>query len=116
MTKENDALKAKGTISNGRLLTIVTLIPLVGSLLKLLYLGSPVDPKSVTIIEGAQTGMTQTPIEADSFTSFLLYFPTLDTNQLATADNFVSLALFLGLLFGLSNWKKGLSALQKAEQ
>jgi len=116
MTKENSVMKARGTISNGRLLTIVTIIPLLGSLIKLLYLGSPVDSKSLKIIESVQTGIAQSAIEPDAFTSFLLYFPTLNTNQLATPDNFISVALFLGLLFGLSNWKKGLAALKIAEQ
>jgi len=116
MSKQENVFKAKRTISNGRLLTIVTIIPLVGSILKLFILGSPVDANSVKIIENVQTGLTQTAIETDSFSSFLLFFPSINTNYIATPDNFVSAALFLGFLFGLSNWKKGLSALKIAEQ
>lgn len=116
MTDNKQLVKARSDISNGRLLTIVTAIPFLGSVTKLFYLGSPTELTPLQVAESAQKTLSQTPETMDSLTSILMYFPTLNTNHLATADNFVSTALLIGLIYGARNWKKGLLALKISEQ
>jgi len=116
MTDNNQLMKAQSAISNGRLLTIVTAIPFLASVIKLFYLGSPKDLTPVQVAESAQKILPQTTSTTDTFTSFLMYFPTLNTTNLATADNFVTGALFVGLIYGVISWKKGILALKTAQE
>ncbi len=97
MSSNNDKIDAQRTINNGRMLILVTALPLIGSLIKKFYIGNK------TISEKLD--------EQNPVISLIDSFPALNLNEPFVLDNFIILGFLIGLFVGISTLKKGISKL-----
>ena len=104
MNISEEEIKARRTISNGRLLIFVTAIPLIGSILKLLHFGLPTNKSDE---------LSNILVNPDMYSTILSYFPSLGHSDLTASDNIVSICLSIGLIVGVTTLMKGLSELKQ---
>ncbi len=101
MNKDIERTKAKSIMSNGRLLIIVTALPLIGSLVKFFY------NDTEAVLQGAET-QNSVEILIDSF-------PSITLNEMFTLDHFIVLGFTVGLIIGVLTLKKGISQIIKLD-
>ena len=98
MSLDDKKAKAKASINSGRMLIFFTALPLIGSLIKKLYI-----KKEMTIDN-------QNPI-----IELISSFPDINTNELLVLDNFIILGFLIGLFIGIKTIKKGISQIIELE-
>jgi len=94
MNLENEKLKAKSTMNNGRFLIVVTALPIIGTLVKFFY--------------GDETASQELETQ-NSIEVLINSFPSINLNELFTLDHFIVLGFTFGLVMGVLTLKRGIS-------